>query len=106
MNIILDDSQIKAKEEGKRVIKEYGVCYLLGEPRSGKTFTVLFTVNELGFKNVLFLTRKKSIRSIQKDFEATGFKYNLEVINYESVHKVEFNPDFIIRSEERRVGKK
>lgn len=104
MNIILDNSQSKAKEEVKKVIQKYGICYLFGEPRSGKTFTVLFTANELGFKNVLFLTRKKSISSIQKDFKATGFEYNLEVINYESVHKVEFNPDFIIYDEAHVLG--
>jgi hypothetical protein len=52
----------------------------------------------------LFVTKKKAIPSIEKDYKAGGFKYNLTVINYESVHKVKSDFDVVICDECHCLG--
>jgi len=53
-----------------------------------------------GAKNVLFVTKKKAIKSIEGDFKDGGYKFNIEIINSESIHKVEMkNPDIVILDE-------
>ena len=37
--------------------------------------------------NVLFITKKKAINSIQSDYDLLGLDYDIEIVNYESVHK-------------------
>jgi hypothetical protein len=43
----------------------------------------------MSVNNVLFITKKKAISSIQKDYELLNPSYSIQVINYESLHKVE-----------------
>ena len=54
-------------ERGAGVMRRYGFVYLAMEVRTGKTLTSLGIAEELGAKNVLFLTKKKAISSIQDD---------------------------------------
>jgi superfamily II DNA or RNA helicase len=62
------------------------IVYLAMEVRTGKTVTSLETAKMFGAKDVLFLTKKKAIKSIEKDYKDFGYTFNLTVINNESLH--------------------
>lgn len=106
MNYInLLSHQETAKQEILTILKKKKLCYLNGETRSGKTLTVLFSVEEFGAKKVIFITKKKAISSIYSDFDKAKLTYKLTVINYESVHKIEDKDfDFLIVDEAHSLG--
>lgn len=66
-----------------------GFVYLAMEVRTGKTLTSLSVAQKLSCKHVLFVTKKKAISSIESDYELLMPSYEIEVVNYESIHKVE-----------------
>lgn len=70
------------------ILNEYGCVYLAMEVRTGKTLTALNICKELKAKNILFLTKKKAISSILKDFELLGKPYEITIINYEQLHNI------------------
>ena len=100
----LRDYQIELSNKCAEIIRTLKICYLVAEVRTGKTLTALQTAKNLNCQNVLFITKKRAIPSIQLDFNAMGYDYNLTVINNESLHKVEGNFDFIISDEHHRNG--
>jgi ribosomal protein S19 len=83
-----------------------GFVYLAMEVRTGKTFTSLCTAQKLSCKNVLFVTKKKAISSIESDYNLLMPSYEIEVVNYESIHKVESLErfDLIILDEAHSMG--
>lgn len=85
-------------------LKKYNCCYLAGETRSGKTLTVLKAIDDFGRKSVLFITTKKAISSIQSDYNLLKPSYRITITNYESVHKVEDDFDFIVYDEAHRLS--
>lgn len=92
--------QIQKSKELLSVLTKYGCAYLKGEVRSRKTGAVLETAHLYRANNVLFLTKKKAISSIQKDYDNFNYTYPITIINYESVHKIKFNNyDLIIYDE-------
>tara|TARA_R110002167_G_scaffold206150_1_gene410182 strand:- start:5133 stop:6374 length:1242 start_codon:yes stop_codon:yes gene_type:complete len=79
--------------------------YLAMEVRTGKTLTALGICSELKAKNVLFITKKKAITSIEHDFYLLNPPYYLEIINYESLHKIpQTNWDVVICDESHSLG--
>lgn len=82
----------------------YKIVYIAAEVRTGKTIMALNTAKLHGAKNVLFLTKKKAITSIENDYKAMGYDYQLTVINNESIHKIEGNFDLLISDEHHRNG--
>jgi len=100
----LRNYQIELSNKCTEIIRTLKICYLVAEVRTGKTLTALQTAKNLNCKNVLFITKKRAIPSIQSDFDAMGYDYNLTVINNESLHKVEGDFDFIISDEHHRNG--
>ena len=87
------------------VVRKYRIGILAGEVRSGKTLTVLATAEKLNKRKVLFVTKKKAMSSIQSDFVLGAFKYEMILINYESVHKADTkNIDLIICDESHSMG--
>jgi hypothetical protein len=100
----LRNYQIELSNQCTEIIRTLKICYLVAEVRTGKTLTALQTAKNLNCQNVLFITKKRAIPSIQSDFNAMGYTYNLTVINNESLHKVEGNFDFIISDEHHRNG--
>ena len=82
----------------------YKIVYIAAEVRTGKTIMALNTAKLHGAKNVLFLTKKKAITSIENDYKAMGYHYQLTVINNESIHKIEGNFDLLISDEHHRNG--
>jgi superfamily II DNA or RNA helicase len=78
--------------EGKKIV------YLSMEVRTGKTLTALNAAELYGAKNVLFLTKKRAIKSIEDDYKNFGFSFDLMAINNESAHKFIGKYDLIISS--------
>lgn len=94
-------------ENAKLIYKKltkYKICYLSAEVRSGKTLSALEGIKLYGSKNILFLTKKKAISSIQNDYNNFGYKFGITVINYESLHKVEGQFDLIVLDESHVNG--
>ena len=79
--------QIEAAAKLTRLVAEFGFGYLCGECRTGKTITVLKVIGDLAKENVLFVTKKKAIPSIEKDVRAMGLKEVVTVTNFEQVKK-------------------
>lgn len=100
--MILRDYQIDIVNKGKTILKQFGIVYLAMEVRTGKTATALTIAND--FKRVLFITKKKAIQSILDDFSELNYKYELVVINNESLHKIDGKFDLIISDEHHRNG--
>jgi len=82
----------------------YKIVYIAAEVRTGKTIMALNTAKLHGAKNVLFLTKKKAITSIENDYKAMGYDYQLTVINNESIHKIKGDFDLLISDEHHRNG--
>jgi len=102
--MILRQYQTELSERGADVLSEFGIVYFAMEVRTGKTLTALNTAELFGAKNVLFLTKKKAIGSIESDFEKFGFSFDLTVINDESMHKLTDEFDLVIHDEHHRFG--
>lgn len=100
------DYQTKIIYEGAKIIKEHGFLYLAMEVRTGKTLTSLGIASKISSSNVLFLTKKKAISSIQNDFDLLMPSYSLCVTNYESLHKIDPDMpwDLIICDEAHSMG--
>jgi hypothetical protein len=86
------------------ILEEFGLVYLMWGVRTGKTATSLEVCRLFGAKNVLFLTKKKAISSIQNDYDEFGYHnhFSINIINDESMHKVVGDYDLIVHDEHHR----
>lgn len=101
----LRDYQVDIIKKGTDIINNFGFVYLAMEVRCGKTLTSLGIASTISSSNVLFLTKKKAISSIQRDYEMLSPFYHLTVINYESLHKIDNTDwDLIILDEAHSMG--
>lgn len=98
------DYQEEIIEKGTDVIAQHGFVYLAMEVRTGKTLTSLGIAKEMEAKRVLFITKKKAIPSIEADYQMLKPSFTLQVINYESVHKVEGSFDLVVLDEAHSLG--
>ena len=98
------DYQEEIIEKGTDVIAQHGFVYLAMEVRTGKTLTSLGIAKEMGAKRVLFITKKKAIPSIESDYQMLKPSFTLEVINYESLHKIEGSFDLVVLDEAHSLG--
>lgn len=97
--------QIDIANQAVSILSKHNIVYISAEVRTGKTLMSLQTANLFGAKKVLFLTKKKAISSIWKDFNDFGFDFDIEVTNDESMHKVSMkDPDVVIHDEHHRFG--
>ena len=91
--------------KAREVINKYGFIYLAMEVRTGKTLTSLGIAQACGFRNVVFLTKKKAISSIVSDYKLLNPNFKCEGINYESMHKLMITRcDFLILDESHGLG--
>mgnify|MGYP003668160666 CR=1 FL=1 len=101
----LRDYQKEIVRLGVNVLKEHYFVYLAMEVRTGKTLTSLSICKTLAVSDVLFITKKKAISSIQDDYNLLNPDYNITIINYESLHKIEeVKWDMIICDEAHGMG--
>ena len=84
--ITLRDYQVDAVKKGKSILRQYRLLFLAMQVRTGKTLTALSMCS--GAKNVLFITKKIAIDSIEADYAKGEFDFYIEVINYESLSKI------------------
>lgn len=102
--IELRQYQVEAIDTGSQLLKKYGIVFLSMEVRTGKSFTSFGIIQECGFQSVLFITKKKAIKSIESDYEAIDKPFNLEVVNYEQVHKCTGLYDVIVIDESHSLS--
>jgi hypothetical protein len=101
----LRDYQIDIASRAVAILKEHGLVYLAMQPRTGKTITSLTAAKDYGATNVLFVTKKKAISSIDKDAEVIGFINNVTITNYDQLHNHRDNDyDLIIVDEAHSLG--
>jgi hypothetical protein len=72
--------------------------------RSGKTGTALNVAKLLGAKNTLIITKKRLFLTLKSSIKIFGFTFNLWVINYESLHKINNDFDFVIIDEAHSIS--
>ena len=82
------DYQTKIIYDGAKILSEHGFLYLAMEVRTGKTLTSLGIASKTCIGNVLFLTKKKAMSSIDADYKMLAPMYDLTIMNYESLHKL------------------
>lgn len=101
----LRDYQKEIVRLGVNVLKEHKFVYLAMEVRTGKTLTSLSICKTLAVSNVLFITKKKAISSIQDDYDLLNPDFSITIINYESLHKIDSSPyDVVICDEAHGMG--
>ena len=91
----LRDYQTRIGKEAAQILERKKIVCLFCEVRTGKSLTALQTCHLQNAKNVLFITKIKAFSSIQNDYDSMQYKFNLTIINRESLHKIETN-DFDI----------
>ena len=91
-------------EKAKGVLEAHRFVYLSMEVRTGKTLTALGVADKLGITNLLFVTKKKAIGSIEADYKKLMPGYQITVINYESLHKVTGKFDLLVLDEAHTLG--
>jgi len=102
--MILRDYQVEISHKACGILKEKRIVYLMCQVRTGKTLMALNTAKLYGANNVLFLTKKKAISSIESDYSNFGYTFNLTVTNDEQLANIEGNFDLIIHDEHHRFG--
>ena len=101
--MILRQYQIDNANKLASLINAHKIAYFAAEPRTGKTITSLQVCSNIGAKNVLFVTKKKAIQSIESD--SLHFPHlNIEIINFESVLKKNGKYDIVIIDEAHSIS--
>lgn len=100
----LREYQSKIASDAVELLTKHKIAYLAMQTRTGKTITSLHAADLYGAKNVLFVTKKKAIDSIKRDYDTIMPSYTIDVINYESLHKVSGNYDLVIADEAHSIG--
>lgn len=85
--------QIELSKKANDILTHFKLVCLFMEVRTGKTLTALNTCYLYSAKDVLFITKKKAITSIQDDYNKFRYNkhFNITIINRESLHKLESN---------------
>lgn len=101
----LRDYQLDTALRAEVLLTKYKIAYLAMEVRTGKTFTAMHTADIYGAKNVLFVTKKKAIGSIRNDYDTMQPSFQIHIINYESVNKLNLEGiDLVICDEAHCMG--
>jgi Holliday junction resolvase-like predicted endonuclease len=87
----LREYQTKLSNEATEILKRKKLVALFMEVRTGKTLTALQVCKNVNANRVLFITKKKAFSSIEKDYENFKFKYDITIVNRESLHVIETN---------------
>ena len=66
--------------KGTEMLLQNKFLYLAMEVRTGKTLTSLAIAEKVNANNVLFVTKKKAISSIESDYALFGPNYNICII--------------------------
>lgn len=100
----LRDYQKEIAKKGSEILFSFGLVVYPIEVRVGKTLIALETARLYGAKKVLFITKLKAISSIQNDYVLLDPGYELMVTNFENLHNITPEYDFIIVDECHKLG--
>lgn len=102
----LRDYQDDISTKACQLLHDYKIAYLSMQVRTGKTITALETCRKYKAKNVTFVTKKKAIPSIEKDYRMNYSQdFMLYLINYENLHHLgKTNSDVFILDEAHCLG--
>lgn len=99
------DYQEDIIDRGTSVMRKHRMLYLSMEVRTGKTLTAMGIAQSLGIKKMLFITKKKAISSIESDYQMLSPGFEIIVINYESLHKIDtVGVDLVVCDEAHSMG--
>lgn len=87
----LRNYQIKIANEAAEILQRKKLVAIFSEVRTGKTLMALQTCKNIKANNILFITKKKAISSIQSDYINFGFTFKIVTINRESLHTINTN---------------
>lgn len=87
----LRDYQIKIATDAAEILQRKKLVCIFAMVRTGKTLMALQTCQNVKANNVLFITKKKAIFSIESDYVNFGFTFELVTINRESLHTINSN---------------
>jgi len=105
MNVEFRDYQKEIISQAYDILSVSRFVYLAMEVRTGKTLTSLGICELLKPHQVLFVTKKKAISTIQRDYDLLNPSYAITVINYESLHTIgNYGYDVIILDEAHGMG--
>jgi hypothetical protein len=96
--------QEEISTQATTILRQKKIVYIVAMVRTGKTLMTLETAKKYGAKEVLFLTKKKAISSIEDDYKNFGYTFNLTIINDESMHKLDGKYDLVVHDEHHRFG--
>jgi hypothetical protein len=96
--------QVDLSRKWAEILEKYWIVYFAMEVRTGKTLTALETIRLMGYKNVLFITKKRAFSSIEKDYEYYKDFFGITIINKESIHKIEGLFDCMVLDEAHQYG--
>ena len=98
------DYQIEIIKKATAVVFKSKFVYLSMQVRTGKTLTAMGVANNLNIGRMLFVTKKKAMSSIQEDYNKLNPNYEIVIINYESLHKIQGKFDLIVLDEAHSMG--
>lgn len=87
----LRDYQIKIATDAAEILQRKKLVCIFAMVRTGKTLMALQTCQNVKANNVLFITKKKAISSIESDYVNFGFTFEIVTINRESLHTINSN---------------
>jgi len=87
----LRDYQTRLSSDAAEILERKKIVCLFMEVRTGKSLTALQTCYNVKAKRVLFITKIKAFSSIQFDYDQMDYRFDLTIINRESLHKIETN---------------
>lgn len=96
------DYQQQVADAACCILKEHNLVYLCLEMRVGKNVISALTCEQMGYNNVLFVSKKKALPGFQKD--SSHFKPTFTIVNYEQLHNVIGNFDAVIIDEAHNIG--
>src|SRR5690606_18977689 len=99
--------QKKIAENACNVLHQLGIVYIAAEVRTGKSLMALETCRLFGAKKVLFMTKKKAIKSVSDDYSNFLYSkwFDIVIINDESMHTLKDNDfDVVVHDEHHRFG--
>jgi hypothetical protein len=102
--IELRPAQRTVVDNAKIILIEKNIVYLACEVRTGKTFMGITTGYESGWKNILFVTKKKAMEGVQADFFKMALPIRVKIVNFEQVHKLINEFDGVIVDESHSLG--
>lgn len=91
--------QIDIANDAISILRKNMIVYLAMQERTGKTLTSILVAEMTKCKTILVITKKKALDGWISTLTSYTTTKDYSVVNYESLHKCEVNPDLVIIDE-------